>query len=285
MDDRLIRPPPVGAPFLGGSLPLGSISAALGIRALFGSCGSEGPGHYQVVGARKDWILLATLRGCGTIAQGGAEYLLECGFLLVAPPECGFREWTRGNEPWGWICLRLELTEGTPLLAGWGQEISLLSPEITALYEISEIVAALHAARRKGENGVLGRVLMLMDLLEAARERSHHPRISGAIGYACELMRQKPGAPWHVSDLARRCAMSESSFAHRFRAEVGLSPRQWLLKERIRIARGLLAARHTLDEIAAELGFSSRYHFSRVFTRVEGMPPGHYQKLALRRFS
>ena len=77
--------------------------------------------------------------------------------------------------------------------------------------------------------------------------------------------------------------MSASSFAHKFAAAAGRSPKKWLCAERIAEARMLLAQNMPIDRVASLTGYGNRYHFTQIFTKVEGLPPGRFQRLALRK--
>ncbi len=283
MESHLLKPPPAGTPFVAGSMPKGLLAGALGIRALFGSCGSEGATHRQSVNSGKDWIILATLSGCGRIVAEGVELHVESGTVLAVPPGTRFQECSTGDKPWSWICLRLELLAASPLLSGSRRSLSLACPGADCLHLMSDVVADLHGRRTGVESAVLGRLVLVLGLVEEAIGQGKRRKPSATITRACDSMRGAIGHAWRNADLARRCGMSASSFAHRFRAETGTTPKQWLLEERMRAARARLADREDIEAVAESLGFSSRYHFSRVFARSEGMPPGRFQQLALRR--
>ncbi|UTI64393.1 helix-turn-helix domain-containing protein [Paraconexibacter antarcticus] len=71
-----------------------------------------------------------------------------------------------------------------------------------------------------------------------------------------------------VTALARHAHMSERTFARRFRAETGLTPKQWLLTQRVLHARRLLERTDLdIEAVATEAGFGSaaslRIHFRR----------------------
>lgn len=71
-----------------------------------------------------------------------------------------------------------------------------------------------------------------------------------------------------VAALARHAHMSERTFARRFRAETGLTPKQWLLTQRVLHARRLLERTDLdIEAVATEAGFGSaaslRIHFQR----------------------
>jgi len=74
--------------------------------------------------------------------------------------------------------------------------------------------------------------------------------------------------PISVEDLAGHALMSRRTFARRFRSEIGTTPAQWLLEQRLRAAQSLLETTdHTVDQVAQESGFGNaaalRAHFGR----------------------
>jgi AraC-like DNA-binding protein len=74
--------------------------------------------------------------------------------------------------------------------------------------------------------------------------------------------------------LAAELNIGYSSFRHKFKRHVGLSPKQYHLQLRISNAKRLLTnTTLTISEIAAALNFSSPYYFMKLFkTRVEMSP-------------
>jgi len=75
-------------------------------------------------------------------------------------------------------------------------------------------------------------------------------------------------APLGVEDLARHAHMSTRTFARRFGAETGASPKRWLTAQRIDHARRLLESTDLpVEEVARRSGFHSaaamRIHFGR----------------------
>jgi transcriptional regulator GlxA family with amidase domain len=75
--------------------------------------------------------------------------------------------------------------------------------------------------------------------------------------------------PLTVEVMARRALMSPRTFARRFRTVTGTTPLQWLLRQRILHAQGLLESTDLpVELIAQRCGFGSasvlRTHFKRV---------------------
>jgi transcriptional regulator GlxA family with amidase domain len=72
-----------------------------------------------------------------------------------------------------------------------------------------------------------------------------------------------------VGRLAHVAHLSERTFARRFRDALGITPLQWLLQQRVRLAQELLETTdETIENIARRAGFGTaatlRYHFGRV---------------------
>jgi AraC family transcriptional regulator, transcriptional activator FtrA len=71
-----------------------------------------------------------------------------------------------------------------------------------------------------------------------------------------------------VRDLARKAAMSPRTFARRFGASTGTTPRQWLIAQRVLLAQRLLeTTEESVERVAQLSGFGSaaalRQHFDR----------------------
>jgi len=101
------------------------------------------------------------------------------------------------------------------------------------------------------------------------------------LGEALSAIHSDPSASWTLDSLARKAAMSRTSFAERFRDGVGETPHQYLTTLRIQIARRLLAeSRVSLEKIAIRVGYDSAASLSRAFKRTVGSPPGAYRRAA-----
>lgn len=81
------------------------------------------------------------------------------------------------------------------------------------------------------------------------------------------------------AELAKECRLSSSHFARAFKQTVGSPPHRWLLEQRVRMAKGLLAtSRESISDIALGMGFSDQSRFTRVFSRVTGATPGAWRR-------
>ena len=80
-------------------------------------------------------------------------------------------------------------------------------------------------------------------------------------------------------DLAVELHLSADYFSRAFRRTFSVSPRRWLLNERIRLAAMLLAKPGlSVSEVAYQFGYRDVYLFSRQFKQVFGLSPRFFQR-------
>ena len=110
---------------------------------------------------------------------------------------------------------------------------------------------------------------------DALRELDRDRRITRI----CDWMRNHPARNLDVPDLAARAGFAPNSFIRRFREVTGDTPHQYLLHLRYTFAARLLeSTEFEIDAIASEIGVNDRFHFSRTFRRLYGLPPAAYRK-------
>ncbi len=85
-----------------------------------------------------------------------------------------------------------------------------------------------------------------------------------------------------VEQMAARAMMSPRTFARRFRATLGASPYQWLLRQRIALAQRLLETTHEpIERVAERCGFSSAATLRLHFRRMLRLSPQSYRSAFL----
>ena len=90
---------------------------------------------------------------------------------------------------------------------------------------------------------------------------------------------QRLGEPLALRDLADQAGMSVRTFTRRFRDETGLSPGQWLIRQRAHQARELLECSDlTVDRIAREVGFGTAASMRRHLRDTLGVAPSAYRR-------
>ncbi|WP_213775776.1 AraC family transcriptional regulator [Bradyrhizobium sp. dw_78] len=98
---------------------------------------------------------------------------------------------------------------------------------------------------------------------------------------ALEYMLDCPSDDVDAAKLADLCGLSIDQFNRAFKIATGIPPHQWLVGERVRRARELLAETTIpISDIALCCGFADQSHLTRVFKGHVGASPGAWRREA-----
>lgn len=110
--------------------------------------------------------------------------------------------------------------------------------------------------------------------------RSQH-KATRITGMAVAYMLQNLDKPIQMPALATLTEVSMSQFHHLFKLATGCTPNSFLIRARMRRACKLLRGTDlNVKEVAAALGYSDQFYFSRVFKSVKGVSPSQYSSMA-----
>lgn len=97
------------------------------------------------------------------------------------------------------------------------------------------------------------------------------------IGFAVDYIKRNLHQKLSIDSIAKLAYVSKSNFFKMFKDELGTSPNDFILQERISKAKELLATQNSIKETAYQTGFSDTNYFTRVFKQLEGITPKSYQ--------
>jgi AraC-like DNA-binding protein len=81
-------------------------------------------------------------------------------------------------------------------------------------------------------------------------------------------------------DLARQAGLSVAAFIRWFKAATGRTPAAFVAERRIREAcRRLTFSDDSIEQVAEDVGFANRHHFSRVFKQYAGCGPAQFRRV------
>lgn len=99
------------------------------------------------------------------------------------------------------------------------------------------------------------------------------------LGKAVTAVIDRPAARHSVAGLASIAGMSRSAFAREFSHSFAMSPMEFVARTRLHLAAEMLRSTTLpVKVIAANIGFSSRSHFSRAFRTGYGDDPSTYRR-------
>ncbi|REC63545.1 AraC family transcriptional regulator [Chryseobacterium pennae] len=97
------------------------------------------------------------------------------------------------------------------------------------------------------------------------------------IGFAVDYIKRNLHQKLSIESIAKLAYVSKSNFFKMFKDELGTSPNDFILQERISKAKELLDTQNSIKETAYQTGFSDTNYFTRVFKQLEGITPKNYQ--------
>lgn len=160
--------------------------------------------------------------------------------------------------------------------------------QATSLATTLHLLANETAAREIGSPVVVRRLaeIMFVQMVRAyhasgrAREVGWVAALGDPqLGAALRALHHAPADPWSVAQLARAAGMSRSTFAARFKAQIGETPLDYLTRWRMYKAGTLLREGVLgIAEIASAVGYESSGAFHRAFRRVHDQTPGEFRR-------
>ena len=110
--------------------------------------------------------------------------------------------------------------------------------------------------------------------------KQYPARIDRKFFLSIEQLEAFPDRKWDLQEISREVGMSLSSYAHKFKEIVGISPAEYVIMLRLeQVRRKLEETPLSLYEIAHETGFSGDNYLIRLFRKRYGITPHKYRAL------
>lgn len=242
-----------------------------------------------------DWLLIGTLEGAGRFGHAGGQYVAQPGDLTLLRPGVPHDYGTAPNaERWELVWTHfhprphwhewLDWPEAAPgLLRLTLPEGAMRERIIARLFDMHHLASGATRRREAWAMNALEEALLLCDACNPRSEQARiDPRVQAVMDHLC----RNPAEPYEIERLSRIATLSPSRLAALFRKQMGLTPLQFLERQRIDRARQLLAlTSRPIQAIALEVGFDNPFYFTLRFKRCVGCSPRDFRKKELHRES
>jgi AraC-like DNA-binding protein len=215
------------------------------------------------------WRLYYDDRPGAAINIMGTEVPLEPHLLYLVPPDTPYS--AHLDQPVEQFRLHF-LTDA---------EHALAQPTAYAFPAADELLEHVEESRLLTEQELDGAVLTarLQALAWAAlsrvpEERFHLEYDDERVQQAVEYMDEHFGRSLTDHEMALQANMNTNEFVDLFRNTTGMEPLEYYMQHRVKTACLLLhCTEMTIDQIAAETGFSDRHHLAKEFEQRRGLTP------------
>ena len=206
---------------------------------------------------------------CRMIEEGSPRYkeMLKASSLMSSGMKVDYGDTLRSHK--NNILVLLILCSRASMRGG-------LSPEIA--YNLNDYYAQkIEQCQSMADTTKLG-AQILEDYVARVRESRENPDVSDSIRNSCEYIKAHLTEPIQVKKLAQQSGYAEYYFSHKFKKEMGVSVKEYILNEKINQAKVMLTSSdESIQKIGDSLAFGSRSYFYTCFQKAEGMSPSEYR--------
>ncbi|BBH24804.1 hypothetical protein Back11_61490 [Paenibacillus baekrokdamisoli] len=159
----------------------------------------------------------------------------------------------------------------------------LLIPPVFSMPALESIMLRIANEYRNEQTGyaIVLRALLTELIASIVRDRlaaRPHSLERTKVDPALRAIAMHPENNWTIPQLAALCGYHVIYFSSLFKKCTGVSPKQYLITERIRKAKSYLLGGEKLETIAGKLGYTSIHYFSRNFKEETGLSPTEFKQ-------
>ncbi|MEA4890748.1 MAG: AraC family transcriptional regulator [Clostridiaceae bacterium] len=216
--------------------------------------------------------LVYYLNGSGMTTIGDQTYSFGPNQFTIIKPHCVHDEHSDKDTQVIFTCFHTG-DDNPPLKNGLYHD----SSSFPILHYLQQMRAELMSRQKKYETK-LDLILSLL-LIDFDRLDSTNPKSRGDLSYAISFLQENYHQPVDMAMLADLSGYSYHRFRHLFKQKTGFAPNDYLIKQRLKQARALLAdTRLSIAAIAQECFFYNESQLSMMFKRQYGLAPSLYRK-------
>lgn len=239
-------------------------------------------GHYRRRrNGTPEYILLYATSGSGTIELPDRKIRLGAGEVFVIPAGMPHVYYASGKDPWSllWVHMRGDGIRDFPVDS---MQITALRSEYAErrMFSYFEMIfRVLNADYTLGNFIYIGQVLALI-LAEVFFREKHNttPVQNKHVSRIIRYLYAHLGEEVTLDRLSAEFDLSKSYLNQIFRENTGMTPIVFFIHLKMNEACSVLSTTDLkINKIAASLGYSDPYYFSRAFRKVVGVSPQQYR--------
>lgn len=248
-------------------------------------CGEEAcePSHAFGPAEREYYLIHFVASGSGTFHCGDKIWSVGAGqgFLILPGEETYYQ--ASDVTPWhyAWVGYRGERAQSITRAAGLdAMQRVFTAPNPEAAWSALDDMRSDARTLRLGQMASLGGLLRFLSLIAPIQDPYTPLNMSRQYGEkALWFLEGRFDRNVSIQETADFVGVSRSHLYRIMMEECGCSPKEMLLRIRMRHARQLLAETSlTLDEIAHRTGFCTGAQFGAAFRAAQGISPGQFRR-------
>ena len=230
-------------------------------------------------------ILIYCHEGGGKVTINKTAYEIGTGDFFTIPMKAAHTYTADENNPWTIYWIHFKGTAAANIVSAIEKKIGykgFVQNNQQSIVLFNEIYNQLE--RGYGKDALLYANMCLWQYLTTFLFNNKYD-ISGKLGnqdvtdVAIDFLANNIAKVLTLENIASVVNLSPSHFSFIFKKKTGFSPIEYFNHLKIQKAcQYLLFTKHRIKEISQELGIEDPYYFSRLFTKIMGMPPNEYRE-------
>lgn len=226
-----------------------------------------------------EFVISANIKGRENVTLDRRSYDVTTGQLTLYNP-AQVQSSEAASEEWSFASIYVappDFASLTGLDANTAFERQFPHSEALAekLLRFVASALALEQSQEEIEVDLAELLLQLMELSGAAVAPTEPLRPNQVDAIATRLLDEMSSPP-SLNELALEHGTTSVNIVRAFTASFGVPPFVWLNMRRIIEARHRLRRKHTLADVAYDLGYADQAHFTRRFKAATGMTPAQF---------
>ncbi len=235
------------------------------------------------VSARYIYVFEYVISGKGYIKMDGKTYQVKAGDFYYLDARHSHEYGSDPDDPYKKIWINVRGRFVNALVSAYYFTEPVIIEHIDLYREFEELGDILKGIDEKGENRQEIYIYVAAKLTEiVAKVADLRRKKKGSSALAAAVKRVIDSSPCYsvtLDELSRRFFVSKSYIIHLFSKEFGVTPKKYILQNKMELAKTLLIDNtRTISAISKILGFSSVQHLSGTFKKYTGFTPDEFRK-------
>lgn len=227
-------------------------------------------------------VLQHSIAGTGRLRYERRKFLVRPGETMLVTIPHDHRYWLERGEEWSFFWIAFSGQEALrlhrALLQTTGPVFRLASSTQDVLAEIClRLQSKVQTAGQASFEAYRATMALHDDVMtntdDIASEDSH-----ADIERTIAFIRANLSRPLDVSQVSEVAGMSRAHFSRLFKKDQGVTPADFIMRERMECAAKLLSdSRMSVKRVATACGFADPNYFSKAFRRTYSISPGEFR--------
>ncbi len=224
-----------------------------------------------------DYTLLYVSKGSLFINSGDKRHEVSAGNLFIVPPDTEYSSYKPSKSPLSFFWCRFTMNEASSGPKYKLKDLQNTVSSYMAIPIIRELSSEVENRNCREYASFLVATLLYSFVNNGCKQESQpSDNFAKVLSYIDENISSNIGA----SSVASHFGYNSAYFSRLFVKKTGLTPMEYIKKQRILLAKELLVRPYdAVKDIGIACGYPDEKYFSRLFKKSEGMTPTQYRKL------